>query len=703
MTQAATGRGFSWAASGKPSGSLAEPMTPGVLARSFLLFVRRNLRLIALVALAVAAFAFGVAAIFLRQYSATAVVMIDPRATRVTEKAGVLANIGSDFNAIESIVQVAKSDGFVGGVVDQLDLAHNPVFAGKGATPALLRQSTIQKLSAHLTVARRGATYVIDVTVKSPSAEESAKVANGVAQRILDDQASLRSGLSASTAREIEKRLTELRVRVNRAERAVAEFKAQIKVTDAGQGNTLLERRIVELNQQMVLAASRTAEARARYDLLRKAGASAGDNLPQDVQSSVLSGLRAEYARLSRQAADQATVLGPRHPEAISLKAQIGDIRQQIAAEISRLISAARNDFREEEQREAELTRQLKATQAESGELGPQMVRLTELEREAKAEREVFEELLSRQRELAQVNGLEPSDVRIVSPAVPPTSPAPGKVILAMASMGLGLAAGLAAAGLHETRSTTLRTSAQAASLGGVEALVFLPMAPAPSDAARRAIEAPDVTAWLSEVCRGVIQPGADADGAVVLVSSSVRGEGRSTVAINLAAFLARGGDRVLLIEADRAEHVKKPPHGLLDILAARENLTSALIEQPTDGYTLLPFGGRDAGDGADIGALMRGATLRALLKVARRWFDVVIIDGPPALEAPQAPFLAEQADRLLFVVEWDKTHRSDVGMALDRLDAVEAAVVFNKTDTARLRLYDPEQARVLESRKRAA
>jgi succinoglycan biosynthesis transport protein ExoP len=219
LTQAATGRGFSWAASGKPSGSLAEPMTPGVLARSFLLFVRRNLRLIALVALAVAAFEFGVAAIFLRQYSATAVVMIDPRATRVTEKAGVLANIGSDFNAIESIVQVAKSDGFVGGVVDQLDLAHNPVFAGKGATPALLRQSTIQKLSAHLTVARRGATYVIDVTVKSPSAEESAKVANGVAQRILDDQASLRSGLSASTAREIEKRLTELRVRVNRAER----------------------------------------------------------------------------------------------------------------------------------------------------------------------------------------------------------------------------------------------------------------------------------------------------------------------------------------------------------------------------------------------------------------------------------------------------------------------------------------------------
>jgi uncharacterized protein involved in exopolysaccharide biosynthesis len=110
---------------------------------------------------------------------------------------------------------------------------------------------------------------------------------------------------------------------------------------------TLLERRVFELNQQLVLAGAQTAEARARYELLRKAGASAGENLPLATQSTVLSALRAEYARLSRQSADQATVLGPRHPEVASLNAQIGDVRREIGAEINRMTASARAAFLE--------------------------------------------------------------------------------------------------------------------------------------------------------------------------------------------------------------------------------------------------------------------------------------------------------------------------------------------------------------------
>ncbi len=680
-----------------------EPPTPAALARALFLFTRRNIQLIIAIGCPVATIVLGLSVFFIREYSATAVVMIDPRATRVTEKAGVLANIGSDFNTIESIVQVAKSEGFIGAAIDQLELIHSPIFAGEGATEELLRQSTIRKLAAHLNVARRGTTYVIDVTVQSPSAVESARVANGVAKKILDDQASLHSGLSSTTALEIEKRLTELRVRVNDAERASAEFKAQIKVTDTGQGNTLLERKLAELNQQMVLAATRTTEARARYELLRKAGANAGESLPREVQSSVLASLRAEYARLYRQSADQATVLGPRHPEVISLNAQIASTRRQISSEIGRMISGAKSDFLEADAREFELRRQLEATQAESGELGPQIVKLNELEREAKAERAVFEELLDRQRELIQINGLEPNDVRIVSLAEPPVSPSPGKTVLLLASLGIGSLTGFASAAFREWRLARLWTGAQAERLGGVEALAYLPMAPAPPEDILLEAEVPDLTPWLPDLCRGLSSSSDQEDGSIIVISSAHRGEGRSTVAINLSAFLSRGGYDVLLIEADRAEHVRKAPHGLLDILAARENLKSALIPQPADGYMLLPYGGRCTGAQADIGALMSGVTLRALLKVARRWFDVIVIDGPPALEAPHAPFLAAQADRLLFILEWNETHRDDAAMALDRLNVAPAGVVFNKTDPTKLRLYDPGQASRLERRTPAA
>lgn len=662
------------------------------------LFLRRNLLRILIVAVVTSAMAFGASLLIFNKYSATAVLMVDPRVVKVTRAGGVLSNIGGDAIAIESLVQVAKAEGFLGELVDELDLTKDDYFAGKGDSPEKIRLGTIEKLGAKLVIARRGTTYVIDVTATTTSPEKSAKLANAAARKILKDQTSLRSGVSATTAQEIESRLSALRGRLSRAEEAAADLKVRLKVTDAGQGNTLLERRVFELNQQLVLAGARTAESRARYELLRKAGASAGENLPQSVQTPVLNALRADYARLSRQSADQATVLGPRHPEVASLNAQIADIRRQISAEIVRMMASARTDFLESERREADISRQLRAAQTESGELGPQMVKLGELEREAKAERGVYEELLNRQRELLQVKDLEPSDIRLASPATPPSKPTPSRMLLAIACAALGLIGGLGYAIARELMQKTLKTATQAERLGGVEVFGFLPGL-APSEGEDASVVVPDLTPWLADLCAEIAPAIAGDDGVVILISSTKRGEGRSTVAVNLAAYLSQGGDRVLLIEADRAAHLKKPPFGLLDVLDSGEDLKGALVDQAADGYTLLPYGGRTVRRHSSVGGLMSGMTLRATIKLARKWFDVIVIDGPPALEAPHARFLAAQADHTVFLVEWDKTNVADANTALDRLDLREAAVIYNKADARRLELYDPEQSRQITVR----
>lgn len=658
------------------------------------LFFRRNWMAILATWLGVSAVLFGASLFLFKKYTATAVVLVDPRAAKVTRTGGVISNIGGDAIAIESLVQATRTDGFLGAMVDELNLTKDPYFAGRGDTDEKLRLSTVEKLASKLNIARRGTTYVIDVTATTTNPDESARIANAAARKILNEQASLRSGTSARTAQEIESRLAELRGRVSRAEEATAELKARLKVTAAGEGTTLLERRVQELNAQLVAANAHTAETRARYEQLRKTGASAGESLPPSAQSSVFSALRADYARLSRQSADQSTVLGPRHPEVVSLNAQIADIRRQIKAEMSRMLATARTDFLEAEQREEELSRQLRAVQKESGELGPQLVKLAELEREAKAERDVYEELLNRQRELSQVKDLEPNDIRIVSLATPPTKPSPPRMILAVGSAALGLLAGLVFAIMREWRQKTLRTASQAERLSGVEVYGFLPLLPAANGVQGDPAVVPNLTLWLTDLCAEIAPAGIGEEGIVILVSSTRRGEGRSTVAINLAAYLSQGGDRVLLIEADRAAHVKKPPFGLLDVLESGEDLKGALVEQAADGYTLLPYGGRTLTRHSSIGGLMSGMTLRATLKLARKWFDVIVIDGPPALEAPQARFLAAQADHTVFLVEWDKTSADDADAALDRLDLGATAALYNKTDAARLRLYDPEQSR---------
>jgi len=660
------------------------------------LFLRRNLARMAAVAALVAATAFLLAHFIFNKYSSTAVLMVDPRSAKVTQTGGVLANIGADAIAIESLVQVARSEGFLGSLVDQLHLTQDSYFAGRGPTEALKRLATIEKLGAKLSVARRGTTYVIDVTATAPSPDQAASIANAAAQKILDDQTNFRTGVSATTAQEIQNRLAELRGRVNRAEQAAAELKARLKVTEAGQGNTLLERRVFELNQQLVLASGQAAEARARYELLRKAGASAGENLPLATQSTVLSALRAEYARLSRQSADQATVLGPRHPEVASLRAQLSDVRRQINGEINRMTASARAAYLEAEQREAALSAQLKSAQAESGALGPELVKLGELDREAKAERSVYEQLLNRQRELAQVKDLDPSDIRIVSSALPPSRTTPPPLALAMASAALGLISGFAYALAREWREDTLKTASQVERLGDVEVMGFIPLAK-PAKNAKGTGSGIDLSPWLADLCAELAPDTADKDGLALLVASTRRGEGRTMVASNLAAYLAQGGDRVLLVEADRRADGAKPGFGLLDILESGKDLESAFIELKGEPYTLLPFGGETLTHPGAVGALMSGLTMRAMLKLARQWFDIVVIDGPPALEAPHARLLAAQADRTVFLVEWGKTSAADVAAALGRLDLRKAAVLYNKTNVERLRLYDPPQSRLME------
>lgn len=656
------------------------------------LFLRRNaLRILTASAIASAAL-FGASIFIFKKYTATAIVMVDPRSARVTKSGGVISNIGGDAIAIESLVQVAKGEGFLSELVDALDLTKDPYFGGRGDEPEAKRLSTVEKLASKLAIARRGTTYVIDVTAVTNSPEASARLANAAAKQLVVDQNELRTGASSKTAQEIEARLTELRGRVNRAEEAAAELKARLKVTDAGQGYTLLERRIAELNQQLVLAGAAAAEARARFETLKKLGPNAGESLPQSLQSPVLATLRGDFARLSSQSADQATVLGPRHPEVLRLNAQMADLRRQISAEFTRMIASAKTASLEAQERESDLSRQLRAVQTESGELGPQRVKLGELEREAKAERDVYEELLNRQRELSQVKGLEPSDIRIVSPATPPTKTSPSRILLAIGSAVLGLIAGLAYAIAREWRQTTLRTASQAERLGGAGVLGFLPLmgsAPAeePSDDT-----IPNLTPWLAEICAD-IAPDARGESVTLLISSTRRGEGRSTIAANIAVYLAQGGDRVLLIEADKSDQERRPGFGLLDILESGENLRSALVDQASAGYTFLPYGGRTVARESSVGGLMSGLTLRATLNLARRWFDVIVIDGPPALEAPHARFLAAQADRTVFLVEWDKTSAADVDAALERLDLNEVAVVYNKVDAKRLRLYDPEQS----------
>lgn len=663
------------------------------------LFLRRSAIKSLLIAAIAAAVVLGSALLYFNKYVATALILFNPHMARITQSPGVLPGIGSDALAIESFVEIVNANDFLGKVVDKLHLTRDPEFDGPGPSAAIRRSRTVDNLKKKLSIDRRGSTYLVEVSVSTHDPNKSARLANEIAGMIVAEEADQRAHVTRKADAWLQGRLAGLRAQVRQTSDAAARLKAKLRITDAGKGDTVQEREVSELSQQSVLASVAASQALSKLNQLRQARKSGADKLPAALQSLTLAGLRQQYAVLTRQLAEETAVLGARHPQVLSLQAQIAEAQRQIHGEVDRLIGAAKADYAAALQHEKSIAGQLQAAQVASGDLAQKEVRLQALEREANADRSLYDQMLSRQKEIGEIQRLDVSDVRVAAEATAPTRPSrPSGVILAAASCLLGLTAGFGFSFLAESARPSFKTVSDAERETGLTVVGILPFAgEAPP---RRDARYPrrEIARWFSDICTVAVN-GPEKTGRTILVTSSLRGEGKSTIAANLAACIARGGEMVLLIEASRSAAYESRT-GLLDVLRRGEGLAQALIDRDDSGVSILPFGRRSTDDPAAISALMRGRKLEALMQECRRWFDVIVIDGPTALGAGYTSVLASISEIAILAVEWNATSPSLVREAADRLGATETVLVLNKVDLSRYGLFDPSfNERIKDSR----
>jgi succinoglycan biosynthesis transport protein ExoP len=665
---------------GGPAGSPLAKM-PDI--RAFLPFLRRNAVWIAAVAVPVALACFVLVRLIFNQYSATATVLFDPRNAKVTTTQEVLSDIGPDSIAIESLVQVAKSDGFLTALVARLGLADDSEFGGSATAVVDRNAAALDKLRDRLAIGRRGATYVVDLSAKSADAQKAARIANAAADMMVENESNLRSGLNQHAADQIASKLEQLRERVSSEDSAIAKLRTDLKITDAGQGEALQERRVTELNQQYTLAIARTGEARALVDQLREANLAAASALPTAIQSPVLSVLREDYVRLTRQAADRETVLGARHPDVIATKAQLDDLRRQIAAEKDRLIASAKADYLEARKREAAAADELHKAQADSGATDQSAVQLRDLERSAKSDQAVYEQLLARQKELTEIKGLTTEDIRVVSQAIAPMRTNMPKLLLVLAaSLFVGLFAGLASAVVREGMGRPQAAPPAAGPPPAFRPNAIVPLL-SPSPPLDGRLAKGEATRWFAGIC-GLPPMRRIERGGLVLVTSAQAGEGKSTVAANIAAFMAMRGGDVLLMQLTASEAVAaRRGLGLLDVVAGECRLDEALLWFGEEAPSILPLGGSAHATAAEIEAVLTGPALLRLIHECRRSFDTLVIDAMPILETPALRALVKLADATLVVAEWNKTKGALVDKALEGLDPGKVGLVLNKVDPA--------------------
>jgi exopolysaccharide transport family protein len=705
---------------------------------SLLLSLRRNGRLIAAVTILGATLIAAVVTLGMTpQYSSLVTVLVDSRKAPILKDQEVLGRPGTENSAIESEAEILKSPALLRQVAQAMQLDQDPEFRpsrgifgwAKWIVTAPLRgvfgreetvgdplTPVVEALKRKVSAKRRTTTYVIELTVWSKDAAKSALLANKIAEAYLADQIAAKAAAAGQATKWLNQEIDQLRQRVAASESAYEHYKAEAGLFDPG-GENLADRQIAQLNEQLVMARAKAAEAQAKYrqlqalsgDKLRSAAAS-----PDLLQSSVLGHLRNQYAEVARKGADLTTRYGPRHPQVIAVRAEQSNLGQQIQEEVARIIASARTEFEMAKSREESLSSSLDELTAKATLSHQKSVRLRELEREATANRALLEAFLARAKETAAQLSMQMPDSRILAAAVPPLAPAyPQKGLLIglgfFGSLGMGiflaLIRGMLSEGVH--RAGELQTAF------GLQPLATIPLV---ESAASRAPARLDAAALKASTKLARLQPdtalaetrhlanlvirepnslfaesiqslrlalrhiASDRDMKAILITSALPGEGKSTIAVNLARAAALCGDRVLLIDADlRRPSVASnlgfaPAPGLADVLAGEADLHRAVQRDSLSPMHLLA--GDTAVSGAEAMALLSSRDLTTLIATARSTYDLVLLDSAPLLPVADPRVLVSQVDGVALVVASELTTKSAVRAALQETPGIETKIL---------------------------
>lgn len=660
-------------------------------------------------------------------YTATTLVLLDPREQQVVDIEAVMSGLPPDSAVVDSEVEVLRSRRLAARVVDQLNLMEDDEFNGALQEPGLLaslnpialfsqgeqldqetsRQRQLNKVidafHSRLGVGRRGLTYVIAIRFTSDDAAKATQIANKTAELYILEQLEAKYEATKRANEWLNGRLSELRNDVRAAEEAVEIYRRDNDLVSTS-GLTVNEQQLAELSGQLILARADLAEKEAtfrRFQDLRRSG-SGTDTLANVLQSPVIAQLRQQEAEVDRRRAELSSRYGDRHPEMIKVRAERRDLAVAINREVTRTVANVENEVEVTRTRVASLEQSLQDLEGRSGEGGLKEVRLRELESDAEAIRNLYESFLERFKQTSEQTNLQESDARILSGATVPTEPSyPNKTLFLLLALLLSGMAGVGVAFLLEHLDDAFSTVRQLEERLGLPHLASVP--DVASEIGSGKLKAPfDVIlkrplSAYSEAFRalrsGIMLSDVDTPPKIVMITSALPADGKTTTAISLARAAAAAGLRTVLLDCDlRRPSVHKslkvtPKAGVVEFLAGQATLDEALISDKEGGLLFLPVNS----GAANPPDLLGSQHMNTLLNSLRQEFDFIVIDSAPVLPVVDSKVLSRFVDKVVFVVKWRDTPRDAAANAVRELKeagADLAGVVFERLDLKRQKRY---------------
>lgn len=635
-------------------------------------------------------------------YTAVGSVVIDPKQTNLAQ-AQQVTGLPPDTSAVDTQVEILRSRALAEDVVRRLKLYNDPefnpsmapgMFGLKPARPPIANpdERVISRVTNTLQdrtwVRRAGLTYVVMVGVSSTSPQKASLLANTYMDQYLKRQLDEKLARVTRANRELGMSLEKMRRDAEVAEANVQRYKNENGLMSA-QGSTMAEQEVSTLNQQLAIARAETAEKYARLAAAQTQlrNGSGGADVGAALGSETIREMRKREAELSVKLAQLKTDFTDQYPEVKRTQAQLDDIRGQIQIEINRILSSLRAEAQAAAGRQASLMGSRGAAQGGIAQNNQAMVGLVGLQQKADAAKAIYEAYLNRAKEVAAEGSLQQADGVINSKAATPTSPSSPNMKLGAA---LAVLAGLIAAGIAvlvaEFWDKHLRSRLDVERELGVPFAGVLPDFRSVKPKGLRGPEAAPAEYLVSHPFSGFAEAfrnlraflmiSAQQDGSkLIAITSAVPREGKSLTSFCLARTLALSGSRVALVDCDlRQRGVTKligaRDVGLVEVVQDKVPLSEALVHDPKTNLFILPA----AGKSVPYDLFSNPETDDVLRELANQ-FDYVILDAPPILGVADARILAAKADRVLYLVQWNKTPLRAAQSAVDILQECGANV----------------------------
>jgi len=654
-------------------------------------------------------------------YQAAARVEVDKESQNTLPFQGVNYDEYVDMeNYISTQIEILQSETLALQTIKTLSLDRHPDFEGSSdpfalphGGPGAKRPAILSAFLGRLHVKRIPNSRLVEVQFESEDPQLAALVANTHLQNYIEQNFRSKYDATTQASKFLSGELEELRIKVESSENARITYERQNQIWQIDEKQNITTQTMGDLNRAVTDAQTSLTTKEA---LFRMATSGNVDLLPEVRSSLVIEDLLKRQSALDDSYTEALNQYGPNFPKVRRLADQKKEVDEEMARALKTMVSSIEEDYKTARQHLELLQEALDRQKTEANDLAEKLVQYHILEHDAESYKTLYDGLLQKLKEAGITAGLRSSNIRVVDPALVPTSPSrPQKARNILLSFLVGLVGGIGLAIFREYLDNTVKSPDDIEAVAGLPSLAVVPSLPGSigprrgglsrvaREAATQGVSGPRVElmsytapkSQISEAFRALrtslLLSQAEHPPQVILVTSALPREGKTTAAVNLAVTLAQLGDRTLLIDADlRKPGIRRALNltigkeaGLSSYLAGVSSLDEVLLPHPTINNLAAITTGPVPPNPAD---LLSSHRIRDVIAELRARFKFIVIDSPPVMAATDAVILSVVTDGVLLVVRSGQTPKEAFTRTCDLLKAVKCrllGVVLNAVDSS--------------------